>query len=53
MEGFSKRSRAQLSGRTSQDKVVVFDKKEDVHFGDTVRCHIDDVTSATLLGHLV
>lgn len=53
VEGFSKRSRAQLSGRTSQDKVVVFDKKEDVHFGDTVRCHIDDVTSATLLGHLV
>lgn len=53
VEGFSKRSQAQLSGRTSQDKVVVFDKKEDVHFGDTVRCHIDDVTSATLLGHLV
>lgn len=53
VEGFSKRSRAQLSGRTSQDKVVVFDKKEDIHFGDTVRCHIDDVTSATLLGHLV
>lgn len=53
VEGFSKRSRAQLSGRTSQDKMVVFDKKEDVHFGDTVRCHIDDVTSATLLGHLV
>lgn len=53
VEGFSKRSRAQLSGRTSQDKVVVFDKKEGVHFGDTVRCRIDDVTSATLLGHLV
>ena len=53
VEGFSKRSRAQLSGRTSQDKVVVFDKKEDVHVGDPVRCHIDDVTSATLLGHLV
>lgn len=53
VEGFSKRSRAQLSGRTSQDKVVVFDKKEGIHFGDTVRCHIDDVTSATLLGHLV
>ena len=53
VEGFSKRSRAQLSGRTSQDKVVVFDKKKGVHFGDTVRCHIDDVTSATLLGHLV
>ena len=53
VEGFSKRSRAQLSGRTSQDKVVVFDKREGVHFCDTVRCHIDDVTSATLLGHLV
>ena len=53
VEGFSKRSRAQLSGRTSQDKVVVFDKKEGVHFGDTVCCYIDDVTSATLLGHLV
>lgn len=53
VEGFSKRSRAQLSGRTSQDKVVVFDKKEGIHFGDTVRSHIDDVTSATLLGHLV
>ena len=53
VEGFSKRSRSQLSGRTSQDKVVVFDKKEGIHFGDIVHCHIDDVTSATLLGHLV
>ena len=53
VEGFSKRSRSQLSGRTSQDKVVVFDKKECIHFGDIVHCHIDDVTSATLLGHLV
>lgn len=52
VEGFSKRSRSQLSGRTSQNKVVVFDKGT-ARIGDTVRCLIDDVTSATLLGHQI
>lgn len=52
VEGYSKRSRAQFSGRTSQGKVVVFDKGE-AHLGDTVRCLVEEATSATLLGHLV
>ncbi len=48
-EGFSKRSREQLMGRTEQGKAVVFDRK-DHHIGDTVRVHITTSTSATLLG---
>jgi len=51
VEGFSKRSRSQLCGRTEQNKMVVFDK-QDHHIGQTVRVRITDSTSATLLGEL-
>ena len=49
VEGYSKRSRAQLCGRTEQNKMVVFDKG-DHHTGDRVRVRITGSTSATLFG---
>ena len=49
VEGFSKRSRDQLCGRTEQNKMVVFDKGSH-HIGETVRVKITGSTSATLLG---
>ena len=49
VEGFSKRSRQQLFGRTSQNKVVVFDKGSH-RIGDTVRVKVTSSSSATLKG---
>ena len=49
VEGFSKRSRDQLCGRTEQNKMVVFDKGNH-HIGEIVRVKITGSTSATLLG---
>ena len=49
IEGFSKRSRAQLFGRTQQNKVVVFDK-QGYRVGQYVEVLIEDATAATLLG---
>ena len=51
VEGFSKRSRDQLCGRTEQNKMVVFDKAGH-HIGATVRVKITGSTSATLLGKI-
>ena len=51
VEGFSKRSREQLCGRTEQNKMVVFDKGGH-HIGETVRVRITGSTSATLLAEL-
>ena len=52
VEGFSKRSREQLCGRTEQNKMVVF-AKQGHHIGETVRVRITGSTSATLLGETV
>ena len=52
VEGFSKRSREQLCGRTEQNKMVVF-PKEGHHIGETVPVRITGSTSATLLGEIV
>ena len=49
VEGYSKRSREQLFGRTEQNKVVVFDKGNH-HIGDFVKVRITDSSSATLFG---
>lgn len=49
VEGFSKRSREQLYGRTEQNKVVVFDKGNH-HIGQIVRVKVTDSSSATLKG---
>ena len=52
VEGFSKRSREQLFGRTSQNKVVIFDKK-DFRIGQFIRVRIVRASSATLFGEPV
>ncbi len=52
IEGFSKRSREQLMGRTEQNKAVVIPKGTH-HIGETVRVKITGSTSATLLGDTV
>ena len=52
VEGFSKRSREQLCGRTEQNKMVVFDKGTH-HIGETIRMKITNSTSATLFGEEV
>jgi tRNA-2-methylthio-N6-dimethylallyladenosine synthase len=49
VEGPSKKSDAQLFGRTDTNKGVVFDR-EDYEQGDYVRVRIEDCTSSTLLG---
>ena len=49
VEGFSKRSREQLMGRTEQNKAVVF-PKQGYHIGQRVMVKITGSTSATLLG---
>ena len=52
IEGVSKRSREQLFGRTEQNRVVVFDKKNH-HIGEYVNIRITGASSATLLGEEV
>ncbi|MDR0907488.1 MAG: tRNA (N6-isopentenyl adenosine(37)-C2)-methylthiotransferase MiaB [Rikenellaceae bacterium] len=50
VEGESKRRSDQLFGRTSQNKVVVIDRR-DHRIGDYVRVRITDCSSATLIGN--
>lgn len=52
IEGFSKRSRQQLMGRTPQNKAVIIDRGNH-HIGETVRVRITGSTSATLFGEEV
>lgn len=52
VEGFSKRSKDQLFGRSSQNKVIIFDKAG-YKVGQLVKVKVTDCTSATLLGEAV
>lgn len=52
VEGESKRSAEQMFGRTSQNKVVVFDRA-DAKVGDYVRVKVVAASSATLIGELI
>lgn len=52
VEGFSKRSKEQLFGRTSQNKVVIF-SREGRRIGETIRVRINRSSSATLFGDVV
>ena len=52
VEGFSKRSREQLYGRTSQNKVVIFEKGNH-RIGDLVNIEIQKASAATLFGKTV
>ena len=52
VEGTSHRSKEQLFGRNSQNKVIVFDRK-DAKEGEYVKVRVTDCTAATLIGVLV
>ncbi|MCD6179900.1 MAG: tRNA (N6-isopentenyl adenosine(37)-C2)-methylthiotransferase MiaB [Bacteroidales bacterium] len=52
VEGFSKRSDNDLAGRNTQNKMVVFPKK-DFKVGDYVMVKITNCTAATLIGEAV
>ncbi len=52
VEGTSKRSKEQLQGRNSENKVVIFDK-EHYKKGDYVDVLVNDCTHATLFGKAV
>ena len=52
VEGFSKRSKEQLFGRTSQNKVVIF-PRTGRHIGETIKVKITGASSATLFGDVV
>ncbi len=52
VDNVSKRSKLQMSGRTDQNKVIVFDRK-DTQLGDYVNVECTSCTTATLMGHLV
>ncbi|MEP7268642.1 MAG: tRNA (N6-isopentenyl adenosine(37)-C2)-methylthiotransferase MiaB [Saprospiraceae bacterium] len=53
IEGDSKKSTLEFKGRNTQNKVVVFPKKQGYHKGDYVFVQIDYANSATLLGHII
>ncbi len=52
VEGFSKRSKDDMFGRTSQYKTVVF-PREGRHIGELVQVKITSASAATLLGTIV
>ncbi len=52
IEGVSKKSSEEFFGRTSQNTVVVF-KKKNANIGDLVNVKINSCTSATLIGELI
>jgi len=52
IEGVSKKSEERLFGRNSQNKVIVFNKK-DSKIGDYVMVKVHDCTSATLHGEII
>ncbi|MFI3316651.1 MAG: tRNA (N6-isopentenyl adenosine(37)-C2)-methylthiotransferase MiaB [Rikenellaceae bacterium] len=52
VEGVSKRSESQMFGRTSQNKVVIFDR-HNIQVGDYVRVKVTSCSSATLFGTII
>lgn len=52
VEGFSKRSKEQLFGRTSQNKVVIF-PRQGRHIGEFINVRILSASSATLIAEVV
>ena len=52
VEGFSKRSRSDMFGRTQQNKVVVFPARDE-KVGDFITVKVNSVSSATLLGERI
>ncbi len=52
IEGNSKKSDLDYMGRTSQNKVIIFSKKEKLQPGDYVMVKVTGCTQATLLGEI-
>ncbi|RLD69073.1 MAG: tRNA (N6-isopentenyl adenosine(37)-C2)-methylthiotransferase MiaB [Bacteroidetes bacterium] len=52
VEGVSKKSDSRLFGRNSQNKVIVFDRKN-YQIGEYVQVKVVDCTSATLMGEAI
>ena len=52
VEGFSKRSKEQMFGRSSQNKVIIF-PREGRHIGEIVRVKVIRASSATLIADVV
>ncbi len=52
IEGDSKKSKQHFRGRNSQNKMIVFPKREGLQAGDYTEVMVMDATSATLLGEL-
>lgn len=52
VEGFSKRSKEQLYGRSSQNKVIIF-PREGRKIGETIKVRVTSASSATLIGEVV
>ena len=52
VEGYSKRSKEQMFGRTSQNKVVIF-PRENRKIGEFIRVRITSASSATLFGDVL
>ena len=50
VEGDSKRSDAHFKGRNSQNKMIVFPKRDGIEPGDYVEVMVTDATQATLIG---
>jgi len=50
VDGVSKKSQQELTGRTETNKTVVFPIAESIRAGDSIRVRIDRVNSATLFG---
>lgn len=53
VEGDSKKSKDDFKGRNSQNKVVIFPKKDNLNKGDYVQVKISSVTKTTLIGEIV
>lgn len=53
IDGYSKKSESQMKGRTSQNKVVVFDIHPDYKIGDYAKVYITGSTTATLFGEII
>ncbi len=53
IEGDSKKSDQEFKGRNSQNKMLVFPKKDGLKKGDYCMVHVTHVNSATLIGEVV
>lgn len=52
VEGPSLRNKERWAGRSSTNKITIFDPREDVQVGDIVKVHIEKVGAQTLYGTL-